>query len=189
MDKHILLQIARDAIIEKFTGQKRIDREALVREYPWLAEEGAVFVTLNEYNQLRGCIGSIIAHQPLIDDLIANARSAAFGDPRFSPLRPEELETIELEVSLLTPPEPVTYRDTEDLRRIIRPGIDGVILRQGHHQATYLPSVWEQLPQFDAFFSTLCQKAGLPGSCLESHPEIFRYQAEKIGESGVVNGE
>jgi len=182
MDKHILLQIARDAILEELIGQKRIDREALVRGYPWLAEPGAVFVTLNEHHQLRGCIGSIVAHQSLIDDLIANARSAAFSDPRFSPLRPEEWEEIELEVSLLTPPEPVSYRDTEELRRLIRPGIDGVILREGNYQATYLPSVWEQLPEFDAFFITLCQKADLPGNCLDAHPEIFRYQAEKIGE-------
>ncbi len=180
MDKHILVQIARDVIAEELTGERRIDREALVREYPWLAKKGAVFVTLNEYRQLRGCIGSIVAHQPLIDDLIANARSAAFSDPRFAPLRPEEFEAIELEVSLLTPPEPVTYRDTDDLRHFIRPGIDGVILKLGSHQATYLPSVWEQLPQFDAFFATLCQKAGLPGNCLEAHPEIFRYQAESV---------
>ena len=180
MDKHILLEIARDAILEEFTGKKRIDREALIREHPWLTEPGAVFVTLNEHHQLRGCIGSIIAHQPLIDDLIANARSAAFGDPRFAPLRPEEFEAIELEVSLLTPPEPVTYRDTDELRHLIRPGIDGVILKLGTHQATYLPSVWEQLPEFDVFFSTLCQKAGLPGNCLEAHPEIYRYQAESV---------
>ncbi len=180
MDKHILVQIARDVIAEALSGERRIDREALVREYPWLAEKGAVFVTLNEDRQLRGCIGSIVAHQPLIDDLIANARSAAFGDPRFSPVRSEELDAIEVEVSLLTPPEPVTYRDTEELRRLIRPGIDGVILKLGGRQATYLPSVWEQLPQFDAFFTTLCQKAGLPGNCLEAHPEIFRYQAESV---------
>jgi len=180
MDKHILVEIARDAILEELTGIHRIDREDLIIRYPWLGEEGAVFVTLNEHHQLRGCIGSIIAHQPLIDDLIANARSAAFGDPRFVPLRPEEWESIEIEVSLLSPPVEVHYTDTEDLRRIIRPGVDGVILRLDGHQATYLPSVWEQLPEFESFFATLCQKAGLPGNCLASHPQIWRYQAEKI---------
>ncbi len=182
MDRSILIDIARNAIIEQFTGQRRIDREALVRAHPWLEEKGAVFVTLNEHHQLRGCIGSIIAHEPLIDDLVRNAKAAAFSDPRFSPLRPEELENIEIEISLLTPPQRVDYTDVADLRRIIRPGIDGVILRLDGHQATYLPSVWEQLPDLDRFFSTLCQKAGLPGNCLEAHPEIFRYQAEKIEE-------
>ncbi len=180
MDKSILPKIAKDAIIEEFTGQKRIDRDALVQAHPWLAKKGAVFVTLNEHHQLRGCIGSIIAHEPLIDDLVRNAKAAAFADPRFSPLRPEELEQIEIEISLLTPPEEVKYTNTDDLRRIIRPGIDGVILQLDGHQATYLPSVWEQLSDFDLFFSTLCQKAGLSGNCLESHPRIFRYQAEKI---------
>jgi len=184
MDKSILIDIARDAIIEQFTGEKRIDREALVRAHPWLAEKGAVFVTLNEHHQLRGCIGSIIAHEPLIDDLVRNAKAAAFSDPRFSPLRPEELKDIEIEVSLLTSPQRVEYANVADLRRIIRPGIDGVILQLDGHQATYLPSVWEQLPDFDRFFSTLCQKAGLPGNCLEAHPEIYRYQAEKIEENG-----
>jgi len=182
MDKTILITIARDAIVEKFTGEKRIDREALVQAHPWLAEQGAVFVTLNEHHQLRGCIGSIIAHEPLIDDLIRNAKAAAFSDPRFNPLQPEELDQIEIEISLLTPPEAVEYVDTADLRRIIRPGKDGVILQMGGYQATYLPSVWEQLRDFDLFFSTLCQKAGLPGNCLESHPTIYRYQAEKIEE-------
>jgi len=180
MDKHIVIEIARDAILEELTGTQRIDREALLARYPWLGEAGAVFVTLNEHRQLRGCIGSIIAHQPLIDDLIANARSAAFGDPRFAPLRSEEWDAIEIEVSLLTPPVEVSYADTDDLRRIIRPGVDGVILNRNGHQATYLPSVWDQLPDFDPFFSTLCQKAGLPGNCLASHPQIWRYQAEKI---------
>jgi AmmeMemoRadiSam system protein A len=180
MDKHILVEIARDAIIEELTGARRIDREALVRAHPWLAEKGAVFVTLNEYDQLRGCIGSIIAHEPLIDDVIRNAKAAAFSDPRFRPLREEELEAIAIEVSLLSEPQPVAYRDTEELRRIIRPGIDGVILRLGNYQATYLPSVWEQIGDFDTFFASLCQKAGLPGNCLEEHPQIWRYQAEKI---------
>jgi AmmeMemoRadiSam system protein A len=176
MDKHILIEIARNAIVEEFTGKKRIDRDALVRAHPWLAEKGAVFVTLNEYNQLRGCIGSIIAHEPLIDDLIRNAKAAAFSDPRFRPLREEEFEAIEIEVSVLSEPEPVAYRDTEALRRIIRPGIDGVILQLGNYQATYLPSVWEQIGDFDTFFASLCQKAGLSGDCLEQHPQIWRYQ-------------
>ncbi len=180
MDKRILIDIAKDAIREKFAGQKLVDRDNLLRQYPELGEHRAVFVTLNEDHQLRGCIGSIVAHQPLIDDLIANAKSAAFADPRFNPLSPEEMDKIEMEISLLTPPQPVEYRDIDELRRIIRPGIDGVILRLGNYQATYLPSVWEDLNDFDLFFSTLCQKAGLHPNCLDMHPIIYRYQTEKI---------
>ncbi len=180
MDKHILVEIARDAIVEELTGHKRIDREALVLTHPWLAQKGAVFVTLNKQSQLRGCIGSIIAHAPLIDDLIHNAKAAAFSDPRFRPLREDELERIEIEVSLLSEPKPVDYRDTEELRHIIRPKIDGVIMRMGNHQATYLPSVWDQIEDFDIFFASLCQKAGLMENCLDQHPHIWRYQAEKI---------
>ncbi len=179
MDKSILATIAREAIEEAVTGTKQMDRAAWVAAYPWLAENGAVFVTLNKHHRLRGCIGSIIAHEPLIDDLIRNARSAALHDPRFPPLRRDDLAEIEVEVSLLTPPEPVVYRDVAMLRTIIRPGVDGIILQLDGHQATYLPSVWEQLDDFDLFFASLCQKAGLPESCLESHPAIYRYQAEK----------
>ena len=180
--RKILLNIARKAIAEELTGKKLLDREALLREYPWLAEPGAAFVTLNENRQLRGCIGSIIAHRPLIDDLIHNAKAAAFSDPRFSPVRPEEYENLEIEISLLTPPQELSYTDKADLHRKIRPGIDGVILRLGNYQATYLPSVWEQLPDFDMFFATLCQKAGLAPNCLDAHPVIYTYEAEKIKE-------
>jgi len=181
-DKKLLIDIARKAIAEELTGKKLLDRDALVREHPWLAEPGAAFVTLNENRQLRGCIGSIVAHQPLIDDLIHNAKAAAFSDPRFSPVRPEEFDKLDIEISLLSPPQELSYTDTADLKRKIRPGIDGVILRLGNYQATYLPSVWEQLPDFDMFFATLCQKAGLAPNCLEAHPVIYTYQAEKIKE-------
>jgi len=178
----VLIDIARKAIKEGLTGEKLIDRDKLIKEYPWLLRPGAAFVTLNENNQLRGCIGSIIAHQPLIDDLIQNAQSAAFRDPRFNPVSPDEFDKLDIEISLLTAPKELPYTDKEDLRKKIRPGIDGVILRLGNHQATYLPSVWEQLPDFNLFFATLCQKAGLAPDCLDAHPVIYVYQAEKIKE-------
>ena len=183
MDKRILIRIAKDAIMEELTGLSLIDREKLLAHYPWLGEMGAVFVTLNKRGQLRGCIGSIVAHRALLDDLILNAKAAAFNDPRFPPLQEEELASLEIEISLLTTPQPLGYSDVEDLKSKIRPGIDGVILQQGAHQATYLPSVWEQLPEFEAFFGTLCQKAGLRADCLRYHPTILVYQAEKIEEA------
>lgn len=181
MDKKVLLDIALKAIEEEFADEQQcIDKSKWIAQYPWLQKEGAVFVTLNENHRLRGCIGSIIAHRPLIEDVIHNAKAAAFGDPRFSSLREEELDKIDIEISLLTAPQEVMYANKESLRQSIRPGIDGVILKQGNYQATYLPSVWEQLPRFDDFFASLCQKAGLSGNCLDAHPVIYRYQAEKI---------
>ncbi len=182
MDKKVLLDIARKAIEEELTGKKLINRDALVAEYPELLENGAVFVTLNKQNHLRGCIGSIIAHRPLIDDLIYNAKAAAFSDPRFNPLKPNEYKDISVELSLLTPPQEIQYTDIADLKSKVIPNVDGIVLRLGNHQATYLPSVWEQLPTFELFFSSLCQKAGLPSNCLEAHPVIYRYRANKIEE-------
>jgi AmmeMemoRadiSam system protein A len=180
MEEKILIEIAKKAILEEFLGKKLINKEELIKKYPFLKEKGAVFVTLNKNHNLRGCIGSIIAHQSLIDDLIQNAKSAAFADPRFRPLSEDEFKDIELEISLLTPPKRLEYSSIEDLKSKIRVGIDGVILQLGSNQATYLPSVWEQLPNFELFFYNLCQKAGLSGDCLKYHPTIYTYQAKKI---------
>ena len=179
-EKNIILQIAKDAIKEAVLKEHIINRDELIQKYPFLKEKGAVFVTINEFNQLRGCIGSIIAHQSLIDDIIKNAKSAALSDPRFLPLTKDELDNIEVEVSILTPPKPMPYSSIDDLKQKIKPGVHGVILNYRGYQATYLPSVWEQLPNFDIFFRSLCQKAGLPGNCLSYHPDIFVYEAIKI---------
>jgi hypothetical protein len=131
---------------------------------------------------LRGCIGSIIAHRSLIDDLVSNAISAAFHDPRFLPLSRDELDDVRVEVSLLTPPLEVTYDNAQDLSHIIRPNIDGVILRLGNYQATFLPQVWEELSDFGSFFSHLGIKAGLGNDPLSYHPDIYIYQVEKYKE-------
>lgn len=182
MKDQILIEIAKKAIAEELTGEKLIDREALLREYPELSGAAALFVTINEHSSLRGCIGSLIAHRSLLDDLVHNAKAAAFSDPRFLPLGKDELDDIEIEISLLSSPEELNYTDRRELERVIRPRVDGVILELGGRQATYLPSVWEQLPEFGLFFSSLCQKAGLPSNCVDMHPRIYRYQARKIKE-------
>ncbi|WP_024791584.1 AmmeMemoRadiSam system protein A [Lebetimonas sp. JS032] len=186
-DLKILSKIARLSILEEFEGKKLIDRDEWLKKYPFLAEKRACFVTLKKKNlprgsNLRGCIGSILPYRPLIDDVIENAKSAAFGDPRFEPLREEEFDEIEIEVSVLTIPEKLEYEDVNDLRNKIRPGVDGVILQLANNQATFLPSVWEELPNFDLFFAHLCMKAGLPGDCLNYHPVIYRYQAIEVKE-------
>ncbi len=182
----VMLEIAKLAIMEEFTGKSLINKTYYLTLYPELAKEGAVFVTLNKIIDgeriLRGCIGSIIPRRPLIDDIIYNARAAAFMDPRFPPLRPDEVDNLEIEISILSYPKRVEYTTIDELRRIIIPHKHGVILKYNGHQATFLPQVWEKLPYFDLFFEHLCQKAGLPGNCLIFHPEIYIYEVEEIKE-------
>lgn len=176
------IQIAKDAIRARLEGEK-IDKNFLLSLHPELSEKKATFVTLTLHDRLRGCIGSLIAHRPLLDDLISNAESAAFHDPRFSPLSWTEADAIKIEVSLLSDPQSVEYRDVDELKGIIRPGIDGIILRYGNNQATFLPQVWEELEDFETFFSHLGMKAGIGIDPLAYHPDIYTYQVDKIKEN------
>ena len=178
--RQIYLDIAKKSIEDALYHRHTIEREKIVEAYPELGEKGAVFVTLNLHGGLRGCIGSLTAYRPLIDDLIDNACSAAFKDPRFFPLSLQEFDDVEIEVSLLSPPEVVEYSSIADLKAKVRPGIDGVVLTLYGRRATFLPQVWDELPDFDLFFSHLCQKAGLESSCLAEHPKIELYQVEKM---------
>jgi AmmeMemoRadiSam system protein A len=182
MDHALLLKIARNAIEEAFGMASALDRETMVAEHPELLEKRATFVTLNINDALRGCIGSLEPRLALIDDLISNARGAAFRDPRFMPLTKEEYLRCSVEISLLTPPLPLAYSDSEDLKSKIHPGVDGVVLQKGGNKATFLPQVWEQLPSFELFFSHLGLKAGLGGDVLRIHPEIQTYQVEHFKE-------
>lgn len=181
MNSSAYIQIAKTAIQAHFDGVS-VDKDRYLSMYPELSEKKACFVTLTLNKQLRGCIGSIIAHRSFIDDLISNAISAAFHDPRFLPLSREEFSNVSVEVSILTPPQEVEYRDRDDLFRIIRPNIDGVILRLSNHQATFLPQVWDDLTDFESFFTHLGLKAGLGNDPLAYHPEIYTYQVEKYEE-------
>ena len=176
----ILLELAKKSISDEFEGTESIDRDAVLEQYPELSEAGATFVTLNLYGGLRGCIGSLVAHRSLLDDLISNAKAAAFHDSRFAPLSREEFEDIDIEISLLSVPELLEYSSVEDLKSKISIGEDGVILSLNGYRATFLPQVWEQLPTFELFFSHLCQKAGLGGNCLQEHPEIHIYHVQKV---------
>ena len=178
----LLLKIARDAIAGQLSGRQIIDREEILSRYPELKQPGAVFVTLNKNHRLRGCIGSIEPYRSLLDDIIGNARSAAFDDPRFNTPEADELDDISIEISILSKPEPVSYHSVEELKTIIRPMVDGVILSQGFNRAVFLPQVWEQLPDFDTFFEHLCKKARLNGNCLYDHPSIERFRVTIIEE-------
>jgi len=126
-----------------------------------LRSPGASFVTLKRHGQLRGCIGTLEAFRPLQEDIAANAVASAFRDPRFPPLNTAEWPELEIEISVLTPPQTVDFVDEEDLFKKITPLQDGVILSQGDNRATFLPQVWEQLPTHQQFFAHLKQKAGL----------------------------
>jgi AmmeMemoRadiSam system protein A len=176
--KEILLEIAKNSILEELSGQKLININEILEKNPFLKEDRAVFVTLTIDKNLRGCIGSILPQRAFIEDIILNAKNAAFNDPRFSPLTKEEFEKIEIEVSVLTIPERVEYDTKEDLKHMIKPNIDGVILSFASYKATFLPDVWAQLPLFELFFSQLCMKAGMNGDCLKHHPVIYTYQTE-----------
>jgi len=178
----LILKATRNAIREKFTGKSLIYSKMLTDKYPELLEYGAAFVTLTKDNQLRGCIGSIESYRPLINDIIGNAKSAAFNDPRFEPLRFEELEDISIEVSILSKPQSVNYESIEKLKKLIKPLRDGVILSKGIHRAVFLPQVWEQLPDFSTFFKHLCKKAGLQNDCLKMHPHIETFCVTIIEE-------
>jgi len=180
----ILIGLAKAAILVALNQPENFDLQKALEQYPQLKEKGASFVTLNTEpdEQLRGCIGSLQAHQPLYKDIISNAQSAALRDPRFNPLTPEELQQIKIEVSILSEPKKLLYSDENDLQQKITPMEDGVVLKLNGRQATYLPQVWEQLPNFQTFFSTLCQKAGLSSDCLSQHPEIFTYHVKKYKE-------
>lgn len=150
---------------------------------PALSEAGASFVTLHLQGQLRGCIGSLQAHQPLAKDVSDNAFSAAFRDPRFPPLTSREEAHLVFHISVLSPTEPMHFSSEADLLEQIRPGVDGLVLKEGvFHRGTFLPSVWEQLPSKTQFLSHLKQKAGLSADYWSPTLEVERYTVEDIAE-------
>jgi AmmeMemoRadiSam system protein A len=140
----------------------------------------ATFVTLEINHQLRGCIGMLEAVRPLAEDIAENAFSAAFKDPRFPPLTADERGDLDIHLSILTPAEPVSFSSEQDLLSQLQPGIDGLILEEGHRRGTFLPSVWESLPEPEQFLRHLKQKAGLPPEYWSKNIRIYRYQAEII---------
>ena len=173
-----LLQQARNAIAAKL-GQPVIAAVDL----PELHKSAATFVTLTQGGELRGCIGSLEAWRPLLIDVQENACSAAFRDPRFAPLRPEELPITCVEISLLTPAEPMSFSNEAEALAQLRPDIDGVIFTAGRHHSTFLPQVWEQLPDPANFMAHLKQKAGLPASYWGPNVQLERYTVKKWKEA------
>ncbi|MEO8039746.1 MAG: AmmeMemoRadiSam system protein B [Betaproteobacteria bacterium] len=173
----VLLPIAR-ATIARQLGVQLTARE----DAPFLKEVGATFVTLQRNGQLRGCIGSLEARRPLLDDLKHNARAAAFLDPRFRPLSLREFDDVRIEVSILSASTPIEFRDEPDLLTQLVPHVDGLILEQGAHRGTFLPQVWESLPTPAAFLAHLKQKAGLAPDFWSRELRVARYSVEKWTE-------
>ncbi|WP_103064417.1 AmmeMemoRadiSam system protein B [Actinomyces qiguomingii] len=159
-----LLPLARRAIARAVGTEPGEPAELVVGERPdWLERPGAAFITLRtEDGSLRGCIGSLEARRPLGEDVVANAVAAALRDPRFPPVTATELPALNLEVSVLTTPEVMETRDEQEARRRLRPGVDGVVLSLGPRRATFLPQVWDELPDPAEFLRQLKRKAGWP---------------------------
>jgi len=177
----VLLPIARAAIARVLKVPHTADESA-----PWLAEHGACFVTLTQFGELRGCIGSLQAHQPLLADVKINAVSAALRDPRFTPLGVEELDITEIEISLLSPTEGMNVRDEADALAQLRPNIDGVIFEYGSYRSTFLPQVWENLAHPRDFLAMLRRKAGLPDDFWAEEVKLSRYTVTKWREKDLA---
>jgi AmmeMemoRadiSam system protein A len=181
-ERETLLKLARGALERAVRGEppELPDLETLPER---LRQPGCTFVTLTRHGMLRGCIGALEAREPLAVDVCEHAVAAALQDYRFPPVMPGELPDIEIEISRLTAPQPLEYADSADLLSKLRPGIDGVTLRDGWRRATFLPQVWDKLPDPQMFLSHLCEKMGAP-------PDLWRrkkldvsvYQVEEFHE-------
>jgi hypothetical protein len=183
LEHRTLLELARKTITEVVTKGRlpEIDPAAMSGG---LSEKKACFVTLTKHGSLRGCIGQIMPREPLYQAVMESARSAAVEDPRFMPVQSDELDKIEIEISVLTVPKPLPFSSWQDLLGKLRPNTDGVILQIGSRSATYLPQVWEQIPDKEAFMNSLAQKAGCDRDAWKTGPTtVLTYQVEAFKES------
>ncbi len=177
----ILLPIARSAISETLGHSYEAAQDAT-----WLQEEAACFVTLMQTGELRGCIGTLEAHRSLLEDVKNNAYAAAFRDTRFSPLTSEELDITEIEISLLSAMQPLEFLNERDALAQLQPGTDGVVFEFGHYRSTFLPQVWEQLPDTSDFIAHLKNKAGLATDFWSDDVRLSRYTVSKCKERDLV---
>jgi len=180
LDMKELLKLARESIETELNRKELKISEDIKKKF---SEKRACFVTLSfkDNDELRGCIGSLLPRQELWKDVVENAKNAAFSDQRFPSLSKSELDKIKIEISILTIPTKINYKSENELRNKIM--IKGVILRKGFYSATYLPQVWEDLPDFNEFISSLCSKAGLSSNAWKNLDlEVLIYEVDKIEE-------
>lgn len=173
----ILLPIARSSISEAL-GQPLEAAENAA----WLQDKAACFVTLTQQQQLRGCIGTLEAHRSLLEDVKSNARAAAFQDSRFTPLTAKELSFTEIEISLLSATQLIDFSNEQEALAQLRPGIDGVVFEYGAYRSTFLPQVWQQLPDTIEFVAHLKHKAGLSPDFWADKVKLSRYTVTKLRE-------
>jgi AmmeMemoRadiSam system protein B/AmmeMemoRadiSam system protein A len=182
-----LVDLARQTLLTHFKRPIKPDQAKHLEgrlQDPALQSHCGTFVTLTINGQLRGCIGSLVGYEPVVEGVRSNAVNAAFRDPRFRPLTDEELDRVRIEVSILSEPQPLDYNGADDLTAKLRPHIDGVTIRKGLAGATFLPQVWEQLPDVQVFLSHLCNKAGLAGDAWRRGDlEVQTYQVQHFEES------
>ena len=182
-EQKILLRLAREAMERGVCGEAlaSLDLSSMPLS---LREEGSSFITITSQGQLRGCIGVLEAYQPLAEDVRQHAVAAALRDPRFPAVQQGELRGIQIEISRLTRPVPLEYRDANDLLSRLRPHMDGVILRDGlYRRATFLPQVWVKISNPADFLDNLCYKLGLePDTWRHRHFEVLTYQVEEFHE-------
>ena len=182
-ERGLLLRIARQALAGAVMGQP-MSRVNLAELPTRLNEPGASFVTLTIHGLLRGCIGTLEAYQSLAEDVQEHAIAAGLQDYRFPPVQAEELNQIEIEVSRLSEPRPLSYATPQELLQWLRPGVDGVVLRDGMRRATFLPQVWEKLPDPAEFLEHLCAKMGAdPDLWKRKKLEVLVYQVEEFHET------
>lgn len=145
-----------------------------------LQQKAATFVTLHKHKQLRGCIGILEPLRPLANDVAQNAFSAAFSDHRFPPVSEDEIDQLDLHISILSPPTPVNFTSEDDLVSQLRPDHDGLIMQEGSHRGTFLPSVWETIKDKHEFVNHLKQKSGLPENYWSDTISVLRYTVEEF---------
>lgn len=179
--RNLLLQQAAESIEHGLKNKNRCAPEIDHQQFPEpLQLQRACFVTLEIHGELRGCIGSLEAHRPLITDINHNAYAAAFSDPRFPALQEKEFPLIDIHISILSPSALISFESEDDLAIQICPGIDGLILEAEGRRGTFLPSVWESLPDTKSFLRHLKMKAGLPENYWSSQIKVWRYTTEMI---------
>lgn len=182
LDRMFLLRLARESIENYINGKPlpQFDKSELSEI---LCEEGASFVTLTIRGYLRGCVGALEPYQSLAEDVREHAIAAACQDYRFPPLSASEVKDIHIEISYLTRPEVLRYEKPSDLLEILRPNLDGVVIRDGTRRATFLPQVWEKIPNVDEFLEQLCLKMGAsPDLWRKKKLEVLTYQVEEFQE-------
>ncbi|MCP4115953.1 MAG: AmmeMemoRadiSam system protein A [Desulfobacteraceae bacterium] len=183
----LLVRLARFTIAEKLGVHSDKDERSELKKrlkQAVFAQKRGVFVTLHLEGPLRGCIGSLESDETVRSGVVENALNAAFRDPRFSPLTPEELERVDIEVSVLSTPEPLDHATPEELISKLEPGRDGVIISKGAAKATFLPQVWDQLSKASLFLSQLCLKAGLSSDAWKTEGvEVMTYRVQCFSET------